>query len=89
MVKGVYANIDEFRNNQPSITRYELSQDRSGSLEVRIYKKNKLYVPSFLLFPGVPLWAADWTSGWTPIDLGTLRSLRLYRLDAKTGDVIN
>jgi hypothetical protein len=135
LVKGVYANIDEFRSNQPSITRYELSQDRSGSLEVRIpddagqlyythtawglcdghqqylmmdgnlfpilfvhhqfyvlgskvYKKNKLYVPAFLLMPG-PLWAADWISGWTPIDLGTLRSLRLYRLDAKTGDVIN
>jgi hypothetical protein len=136
LVKGVYANLDEFRNNQPSVTRYELSQDRSGSLEVRIpdengqlyythtawglcdghqqylmmdgnlfpiffvhhqfyvlgskvYKKNKLYVPSFLLFPGGPLWAQDWIGGWTPINLGTLRSLRLFRLDAKTGQVIN
>jgi hypothetical protein len=134
-VKGVYANIDEFRNNQPSAYSYELSKDKSGDLELRIREENgqlyythtawglcdgnqlylmmdgnlfplffvhhqfyvlgskvytnkKIYVPLFLLTPG-PAMTKDYISGWGAIDVGTMRSLRLFRLDPKTGDVTN
>jgi hypothetical protein len=134
-VKGVYANIDEFRNNQPSAPGYEISKDRSGDLELRIreangqlyythtawglcdgnqlymmmdgnlfpiffvhhqfyvlgskaHKNNKIPVPISLLTPG-PITTTDWIHGWSTIDAGTTRSLRLFRLNPKTGDVTN
>ncbi|MBS1663190.1 MAG: hypothetical protein JST68_19260 [Bacteroidetes bacterium] len=34
--KGVYTNIDEFRNNAPSITGYEVTKDKQANLELRI-----------------------------------------------------
>jgi hypothetical protein len=36
LVRGVYANVQEFRNNRPSLTNYELSKDGSGDLGLRI-----------------------------------------------------
>lgn len=134
-VKGVYADITEFRNNQPSVANYELSKDKSGDLELRIpdekgqlyythtawglcdgnqlyvmmdgnlfpiffvhhqfyvlgskeYKKKKIFVPFFLMTPGSAL-TKEYISGYGTIDVGTMRSLRLFRLDANTGAVNN
>jgi hypothetical protein len=39
-VKGVYTSIDEFRNNKPSISKYELSKDRNANLELSIPDEN-------------------------------------------------
>jgi hypothetical protein len=131
LVKGVYANVDEFKNNQPSITQYELAADRSGGQDLRIpdengqlyythtawglcdgkqlylmmdgnlfpvflvhhqfyvlgskeYASKKLYVPFFALVPG-----AFWVAGITSVSEEVIRNLRLFRLDAATGQVIN
>jgi len=131
LVKGVYANVEEFRNNQPSITRYELSKDHSGGLDLNIpdengklyytytvfglcdgkqlylmmdgnlfpvfsvhhqfyvlgskdYVDKKLYVPFLFLIPG-----AVWVGGITSVDEGVVRTLRVFRLDARSGEVIN
>gem|GEM_PF-963021 len=35
-VKGVYANVEDFKNNRPSITDYVLTKDRSSNLELNI-----------------------------------------------------
>ena len=39
-VKGVYRNVEEFKNNAPSISQYELSKDKSGNIEVRVPDEN-------------------------------------------------
>jgi hypothetical protein len=39
-IKGVYRNVEEFKNNAPSISQYELSKDKSGNLEVRVRDEN-------------------------------------------------
>ena len=39
-LKGVYGNVDEFKNNAPSISQYELSKDKSGNMEVRVRDEN-------------------------------------------------
>jgi hypothetical protein len=36
LVKGVYANVQEFRNNRPSLTNYELSKDGPDDLGLSI-----------------------------------------------------
>jgi len=43
LVKGVYANLDEFRNNQPSVTAYQLTKDRQGMLELQTADANGRY----------------------------------------------
>jgi len=44
LLKGAYANVDEFRNNNPSITDYELTKDKASNLELRIRDTDgKLY----------------------------------------------
>ena len=40
LMKGVYVNVEEFRNNAPSISQYELSKDKSGNIELRIPDEN-------------------------------------------------
>jgi len=40
LTKGVYANVEEFRNNAPSILRYEVSKDPGSSLELQIPDEN-------------------------------------------------
>ena len=43
-VKGVYANVDEFKNNRPSMADYVLTKDRSSNLELNIRDSDgKLY----------------------------------------------
>lgn len=43
-VKGVYANVDDFKNNRPSMTDYVLTKDRSSNLELNIRdSEGKLY----------------------------------------------
>jgi len=43
-VKGVYASIEDFKNNRPSITDYVLTKDRSSNLELNIRdSEGKLY----------------------------------------------
>jgi hypothetical protein len=39
-VKGVYASIEDFRNNSPSIVKYELSKDGSGNFDLTIPDEN-------------------------------------------------
>ncbi|HEY4206179.1 MAG TPA: hypothetical protein VGM31_05165 [Puia sp.] len=44
LVKGVYASVDEFRKNAPSIERYEITKDKDSLLELRIPDENgRLY----------------------------------------------
>lgn len=43
--KGVYANIDEFRNNQPSIFNYEIQPDENGLNQ--LYLKDETGKPYF------------------------------------------
>jgi hypothetical protein len=44
-VNGVYTSIEEFRNNSPSIAKYELSKDGSGNFDLRIPDENgQLYL---------------------------------------------
>jgi hypothetical protein len=43
LVKGVYANLDEFRNNQPSVTAYQLTKDKQGMLELQTADANGHY----------------------------------------------
>jgi hypothetical protein len=40
LVKGVYANAREFRNNAPSNTTYEIAKDDSGNLVLQIPDEN-------------------------------------------------
>jgi hypothetical protein len=40
LTKGVYANVEEFRNNAPSILRYEVSKDPKSNLELQIPDEN-------------------------------------------------
>lgn len=40
LVKGVYMNVREFRNNKPSKRTYEISNDESGDLMIRIADKD-------------------------------------------------
>ena len=44
-VQGVYASIEEFRNNSPSIVKYELAKDGSGNFDLNIPDENgQLYL---------------------------------------------
>ncbi len=44
-VKGVYANVEEFRNNAPSILKYEISKDGRGDYDLNIPDETgKLYL---------------------------------------------
>jgi hypothetical protein len=44
-VNGVYTSIEEFRNNSPSIAKYELSKDGAGNFDLRIPDENgQLYL---------------------------------------------
>ncbi|MDO6432251.1 hypothetical protein Q4E93_16740 [Flavitalea sp. BT771] len=38
--KGVYANVDEFLNNQPSIAEYEIVKNPNAEMELRIRDEN-------------------------------------------------
>lgn len=40
LVKGVYADISEFRNNSPSIADYQISKDKNANLELHIRDEN-------------------------------------------------
>src|ERR1700738_1254749 len=40
LVKGVYADISEFRNNSPSIVDYQISKDKNDNLELHIRDEN-------------------------------------------------
>lgn len=40
LTKGVYASVEEFRNNAPSILRYEVSKDPKSNLELQIPDEN-------------------------------------------------
>lgn len=42
--KGVYANFEEFRNNKPSISDYQLTKDKQGILELQIPDENGKYI---------------------------------------------
>lgn len=35
-VKGVYANVEEFRNNSPSVSDYQITVDQQGNRELRV-----------------------------------------------------
>jgi hypothetical protein len=48
------------------------------------YANKRLYVPFFVLLPGV-----FWAAGIASVNEGIVRSLRLFRVDAKTGTAIN
>jgi hypothetical protein len=131
LVKGVYANAREFRDNRPSLINYELSKDGSGELELRIpdgdgqmyftrsvwglcdgryryvmmdgtlfpifciqhqyyvfgsthLSHKRIHVPFVLPIP-----AAGSIIGWTSIDDGAERHLRLFRLNEKSGRITN
>jgi hypothetical protein len=43
--KGVYANVDEFRNNQPSIFNYDIQPDENGLSQ--LYLKDETGKPYF------------------------------------------
>jgi hypothetical protein len=43
LMKGVYASAEEFRNNQPSIGDFEITNDKQGNLELRIRDKDGQY----------------------------------------------
>jgi len=43
LVKGVYANLDEFRNNSPSVTSYQLTKDKQGLMELQTADANGRY----------------------------------------------
>lgn len=44
LTKGVYTSVEEFRNNAPSILRYEVSKDPKSNLELEIPdEKGQLY----------------------------------------------
>lgn len=49
-VKGVYASVDEFRNNQPSITDYQITKDNQGILELRVKDADGKYYYSHTLW---------------------------------------
>lgn len=40
LTAGVYASIDDFRNNQPSPVKYELTKDRNANIELRLIDKD-------------------------------------------------
>jgi hypothetical protein len=129
LVKGVYANVEEFRNNQPSIAQYEIAKDKGAELALstpdgnghfvythtawgfcdgnqvfvmmdgnvfpvvrghhqfyvlgsREYRNNKIWVP-FL----VPLGPAAAVYGITDVHDNVVRSLRLFRLNVRSGRV--
>lgn len=44
LTKGVYANLDEFRNNKPSITNYQFVKDKQGIVELQIADENGRYI---------------------------------------------
>lgn len=130
LVKGVYANVEEFKNNKPSITQYEIEKDKNGDLALstpdgngrfvythtawgfcdgsqafvmmdgnvfpllrvqhqfyvlgsREYRNNKTWIP--FLFPLGP---AASVYGITNVHDDVVRSLRLFRLNAQSGKVI-
>ncbi len=131
LVKGVYANVQEFRNNKPSLTTYELSKDGPDDLGLRIpdgdgqmYHTRSVWgfcdgrqcyvMMDGTLFPlfciqhqyyvfgsthlshkrihvpfVLPIPAAGSIIGWTSIDDGAERHLRLFRLNEKSGRVTN
>jgi hypothetical protein len=129
-VKGVYVNVEEFKNNAPSVLQYEVSKDKSGNVELRIpdesghlyythtawgfcdgkqayvmmdgnlfpvfcvqhqfyvlgskeYRDKKLWVP--ILIPVGPF---ALISGTADVSDNVVRTLRLFRLDVRTGRVI-
>jgi hypothetical protein len=129
LMKGVYVNVEEFRNNAPSILQYELSNDKSGNMELRIpdenghlyythtvwgfcdgkqayvmmdgnlfpvfpvqhqfyvlgskvYRDKKVWVPLY-----IPLGPLAFAYGFTSVSENVVRSLRLFRLDSRTGMV--
>jgi len=128
-VKGVYANVKEFRKNAPSILKYEVSKDKSGNLELRIpdenghlyythsvwgfcdgnqsyvmmdgnlfpvfrvhhqfyvlgskdYRDRKLWLPYI-----IPLGPWGLVYGVTDVSDNVVRTVRLFRLNVKTGRV--
>ena len=44
LVKGVYNNIEEFRNNKPSVTSFEVGKDKMGNLELRVAEADGRYI---------------------------------------------
>jgi hypothetical protein len=130
--KGVYANIDEFKNNQPSITEYELSQEKSSGLSLNTpdghghfifthtawgfcdgkqtyvmmdgnvfpifmvhhqfyilgskeYRDHKIIVPGFI---PISMGVAAIVYGANNVSDNITRSLRLFRLDIRTGEIL-
>ena len=130
LVKGVYANIDEFKNNQPSILQYEITKDKKSNMELDVpdgngrfiythtvwgfcdgnqiyvmmdgnvfpvfvvqhqfyvlgskeYQDHKLWIPF-----AFPLGAVAFVSGAADVKDNVTRSLRLFRLDLRTGEII-
>jgi hypothetical protein len=126
-VKGVYANLEEFKNNAPSILQYDVSKDKSGNVELRIpdesghlyythtvwgfcdggqayvmmdgnlfpvfcvhhqfyvlgskeYRDKKLWVPFI-----IPIGPLALVYGATDVSDNVVRTLRLFRLNVKTG----
>jgi hypothetical protein len=129
-VKGVYVNVEEFKNNAPSVSQYELSKDKSGNMELRVpdgsgqlvythtvwgfcdgkqtyvmmdgnlfpvfcvqhqfyvlgskeYHDKKLWIPIF-----IPVSPVAGIYGSADISENVVRTLHLFRLDVKTGHVI-
>jgi hypothetical protein len=44
LLKGVYANVNEFRNNQPSISQYEIGKDKGADITLSIPDGNGHFV---------------------------------------------
>ena len=57
-VKGVYASVDEFRNNRPSITDYKITKDNQGNLELRVKDADGQYYYSHTLWGFCDGWQA-------------------------------
>jgi len=50
LVTGVYASVDEFRDNRPSITDYKITKDKQGNMELRIRDADGQYYYSHTLW---------------------------------------
>ncbi len=129
LVKGVYTSVHEFRNNTPSILKYEISKDKGGMMSLEIpdengqmyythkvwgycdgrqayvmmdgnvfpvfcvdhqfyvlgskdYQDKQIWVPLFIPLGGALLY------GTTDVADNVIRKLRLFRLDVRSGRVI-